>query len=458
MIYTLLNEIFFPAVEALMIMLLVLLITNRRNYLKVEKVRIALFVVLYTTFSYFASYYLPMGYHTVFILAFVVGILSPTIRLSIRNAAISFAIIFIFMILTELSTAFIFSAVSNTSITEIVNSPLQKVMLSTAVKVVQFMIVALLYGSSKSYFKSLSTESEDNIVPYFLFGICLMGLFVININYAVDSGGSIYAYQLLLIAILLLYIFLGIKIIKEKEQLLKIHHKYRLQEVYVSNIETLLNVVRREKHDFSNHINTIYAICMLNKPDAIERIKVYIDRLTCNLQSSYHYYNTGNDYVDGLLAVKSNFAFDHDIHLEVDFEALLDDVMIDSYDLISIMGNIIDNAFTAVLLNPEQEKRIVSVASYLEDDQYYLSITNNGPVIPKEDLERIFSNGFSTKENNKDDHGLGLFIVKQLILRNHGNISVSSGEDETEFSIKFDRRSTKDGEIGTASYQLNTSQ
>jgi len=267
-----------------------------------------------------------------------------------------------------------------------------------------------------------------------------------------------FIYELLLFAIFILYIILGFIIIKEKEQLLRIQHKYKLQEAYVNNIETLLNVVRREKHDFSNHINTISAMCILNKPDAVDRIKTYIDRLTCNLQSSYHYYNTGNDYVDGLLAVKSNFAFDHNIHLEVDFEALLDQVTIDSFDLISIMGNIIDNAFEAVLLNPEHEKKIVSITSYIEEGNYYLSISNNGPMIPQDHLDMIFSNGFSTKENNKDDHGLGLFIVKQLIQKNQGDVRVSSSEEETEFSIKFDRWKIKDGEISATNYQLNTNQ
>ncbi|MEW9125209.1 MAG: ATP-binding protein, partial [Thermotaleaceae bacterium] len=353
-------------------------------------------------------------------------------------------------------TVFLFSAITGISITDITSDPLQKLVLSIMVKGTQLIIVYVLIRSDKAFVRILSNEEKNNIIPYFLFGICLMSIFVFNINYAIDSGENIFIYELLLLAILLLYVFLGFKIIQEKEQLLKIQHKYNLQEAYVKNIETILNIIRREKHDFANHINTIHAICTLNRPDALDKIKAYIDRVTHNLQSAYRYYNTGNDYVDGLLAVKSNYAFDHNIHFEVDFEALLENTSVDSYDLISILGNIIDNAFEALNQQIDLEQKIVSVSAYEEKDRYYLSIANNGPIIPKEKIDLIFSNGYSTKEVDKHDHGLGLFIVKQLILKNNGNVVVTSTEEETEFLICFDRWKGKNGEISTESYELNS--
>lgn len=454
--YTFFNEIVFAALEGFMIILLVLVLTNRKKYLNDEIIRITLFVALYTIFSYFASYYIPMGYHTVLIGVFAIVILALTSRLGIRNATISFATTLVFFIITEFPTVFLFSATTGINITDIVNDPFQKLILSIFVKGIQLVIIYILIKSDKAFVRSLSNEEKNNIIPYFLFGICLMSIFVFNINYAIGSGENIFIYELLLLAILLLYVFLGFKIIQEKEQLLKIQHKYNLQEAYVKNIETILNIVRREKHDFANHINTIHAICTLNRPDALDKIKAYIDRVAHNLQSAYHYYNTGNDYVDGLLAVKSNYAFDHNIHFEVDFEALLENTSVDSYDLISILGNIIDNAFEALNQQIDLKQKIVSVSAYEEKDKYYLSIANNGPIIPKENIDLIFSNGYSTKEVDKQDHGLGLFIVNQLILKNNGNVVVTSTEEETEFLICFDGWKGKNGEISTESYELNS--
>ncbi|MEW9124482.1 MAG: hypothetical protein AB2421_17350, partial [Thermotaleaceae bacterium] len=87
--YVFLNEILFAALEGFMIILLVLVLTNKKKYLNDEIIRITLFITLYTTFSYFASYYIPMGYHTILIGVFAIVTLALTTRLGIRNATVS---------------------------------------------------------------------------------------------------------------------------------------------------------------------------------------------------------------------------------------------------------------------------------------------------------------------------------------------------------------------------------
>ncbi|MBF8983955.1 GHKL domain-containing protein [Lutibacter sp. B2] len=283
-----------------------------------------------------------------------------------------------------------------------------------------------------------------------------MGIFIFSINYVVSTNVDVISYEVLLFSIFTIFIFLGILVFKEKENLLKIDHKYKLQKEYIKNIEAINNVIRREKHDFSNHINTIHAMCILNKTNTIERIKLYLDKLSTNLKTSYHYYNSGNDYIDGLLAVKSNIAFNKCIHLDIDFEILLNTLSIDSYDLIGIVSNIIDNSFDALIEDLTNTNKIISFSTFVEDNQLCISVSNNGPMISKENIETIFENGFSTKKNNKEDHGLGLYIVKQLITKNNGEITVSSNKHETEFLIKFNMEKNKNGEFSPKHYQLNS--
>jgi sensor histidine kinase regulating citrate/malate metabolism len=81
--------------------------------------------------------------------------------------------------------------------------------------------------------------------------------------------------------------------------------------------------------------------------------------------------------------------------------------------------------------------RFISVSGYLENSKYILSICNNGSVIPQQDLSKVFEMGFSTKNNRNKEYGFGLYITKQYIEENNGEISVSSCEDETEFIIMF---------------------
>ena len=130
---------------------------------------------------------------------------------------------------------------------------------------------------------------------------------------------------------------------------------------------------------------------------------------------------------------------------------------IEDYDLISIVSNLIDNAFDAILSESEHEGKIISVYGYTEGENYYLSVSNNGPVIPAELIDRIFEKGFSTKKENKGEHGFGLHIIKQLVEKNGGRITVSSSEEETEFLVRIKRKMVY-GEVCTEDYHVNTAE
>lgn len=92
------------------------------------------------------------------------------------------------------------------------------------------------------------------------------------------------------------------------------------------------------------------------------------------------------------------------------------------WDLVRILANLIDNAITASLRSDETEKTpkpTVTVQVSENACQYLFEVRNNGAGIPEENRERIFSAGFSTKKES--GHGMGLYIVKQLLQKYHGS-------------------------------------
>ncbi|MDD5085862.1 MAG: HAMP domain-containing sensor histidine kinase [Candidatus Omnitrophica bacterium] len=110
-------------------------------------------------------------------------------------------------------------------------------------------------------------------------------------------------------------------------------------------------------------------------------------------------------------------------------------------DLEEILYNLVVNAVRAfgkkrddgvkfVLLSAEMN-RLSGAASKL-----VVQVTDSGPGIPKSELPYIFEPFFTTNEEN--GNGLGLFIVRQLVQRNGGSISVQSVEGEgTTFRLVF---------------------
>jgi len=69
---------------------------------------------------------------------------------------------------------------------------------------------------------------------------------------------------------------------------------------------------------------------------------------------------------------------------------------------------------------------------------FYLIISDNGPGISEDNIEKIFKKGFSTKKKNTNaHHGLGLHITLQLAKRNNLCIFLNTDASGTEFAIGF---------------------
>ena len=201
-------------------------------------------------------------------------------------------------------------------------------------------------------------------------------------------------------------------------------------------MEEIIKIIRQEKHDFANHINVIQGLCLLNKPDTVEKIDSYVRKISGTIHASFRYLNTGNDYIDGMLSIKNNYAMKNNI----DFKAIIDEpfssIKIREDELISIISNLIDNAFEAFTKSDVGDNEI-SITTFKEDRNFCIEIADNGDIIPKNIIEKIFNRGFSTKVKQNDLHGFGLYITKQLVEKNNGTISVESIPGKTKFLINF---------------------
>jgi signal transduction histidine kinase len=67
--------------------------------------------------------------------------------------------------------------------------------------------------------------------------------------------------------------------------------------------------------------------------------------------------------------------------------------------------------------------RLLIRASRNDSALVQISVSDNGPGISEEVLERIFLPFYSTKSNNS---GIGLSLSQQIMLLHHGRLEVSS--------------------------------
>ena len=70
---------------------------------------------------------------------------------------------------------------------------------------------------------------------------------------------------------------------------------------------------------------------------------------------------------------------------------------------------------------------IISIKSYKRQNQWIISVSDNGPGIAENDLQHVFDPFFTTKKNGT---GLGLAISKKLCLENNAEIQVQNNSNK----------------------------
>ena len=94
--------------------------------------------------------------------------------------------------------------------------------------------------------------------------------------------------------------------------------------------------------------------------------------------------------------------------------------------------NILMNSLDA--LKAEGFPRCIRIHGERLHGTIHIHITNNGPKIPMETLDRIFEPFYTTKELGT---GIGLYVCQKIIQNHSGNISCQSDENETTFTVSL---------------------
>ena len=111
------------------------------------------------------------------------------------------------------------------------------------------------------------------------------------------------------------------------------------------------------------------------------------------------------------------------------------DISLPSEVLVTVIGNLIENAFEAMNdMNYDGQKELL-FGMYSKPGALLITADDTGSGISDSNIERIFENGFSTKGSGR---GTGLYQVKNLIEAAGGKINVESQEGiGTSFTVSF---------------------
>lgn len=423
--------------EGIITFLLYIYIVGKRSFVLQNKLKSFLFVAIYTVFSQWIDMFMTHGINTFFYVIFCILILSFITKTNFYSSVIAVAIIDIFFVITELLVVVLSILILRKDYNSLFNMDSYLILGGLIVRGIEFFVLYLIYNIKKNLFNFKLFKKDNYIVSTGLIQMFIFCVLVPIFLAEIYLEKKILLFQILTLLIWILTTINGVIDFMEREKIVKTNCQFKLQEANIENMKEIISILRKNHHDIANHLNTIVAIARIKEGDTTKKIEEYVSNLTYDLKQSYKSYNTGNEYINGLLAVKYAHAFEMGIRLEVDFEAKLNLIDVDDKALISIVSNIIDNAMQALENQHDRTDRFISVSGYMESEKYILSICNNGPAIPEKSLGKIFESGYSTKNKKNKDHGFGLYIVKQYVTRHSGEITVSGMEGETEFLIRF---------------------
>lgn len=192
----------------------------------------------------------------------------------------------------------------------------------------------------------------------------------------------------------------------------------------LTGIKSLVDSLRSQNHEYMNKLHSIAGMIQLDRSQ--EALNLIIDETSDEQEVMQFLKERIADYsILGVLIGKRSRAKELNVLFTIDEESFLSEVMtgFSSGDLVTILGNLIDNAMEACLMQEEKEVHIL-----LEGDRDFLfiEIEDTGCGLPIE-AEKMFDYGFSMK--GKEGRGIGLALVKQIMDSNEGTITARSQAD-----------------------------
>ena len=196
--------------------------------------------------------------------------------------------------------------------------------------------------------------------------------------------------------------------------------------------------LRSQAHEAANRLHTVVSLIELGRAEeAVDFATAELElaqTLTDQVVSA-----VGEPVLAALLLGKTAQANERGVELVVSEESSLDDGLLPpslpARDLVTILGNLIDNAVDAA---QGSVRARVTVTAYAEAGELVLRVADTGAGVDPAHAEAVFQRGFSTKPAGPGGRGLGLALVRQAVNRHGGTLSVTEAEGGgAEFEVRL---------------------
>ncbi len=261
------------------------------------------------------------------------------------------------------------------------------------ISVLQMMLLAIIINQQlmikHNYLQSPNADSVNLAVGFFVFGLNIIVIIIIrNLN----------------------------RTNQEMERL-------RIQELKFQHVADQNRIYRQHYHDLKNHLLVLEFY--LNKQD-LEKMKGYLTNYNEKLNEGIFHINTGLEELDALLNVKFSYAAGKWIKVKYHCLANLKCYERNALDVVTILGNLLDNAIEACVSLPQNLEKQIKVEITEDPFGAVIAVANtyNGRIVEEGNL---FAPGYSTKGGK--ERGYGLHIVDEITKKLGWKLTVEQDTD-----------------------------
>ena len=185
----------------------------------------------------------------------------------------------------------------------------------------------------------------------------------------------------------------------------------------LTGVRHYADALRAQTHEFMNKLHVILGLVKLGEH---ERLKEYVVAIAGRLDDELGYVlqRVKDPVVAGFLLARFSEAREKAILLKLEADTAVPRYAgeAEAHDIVTILGNLLENAVEALQDSPTRE---ILLGLWQEGEWLQLSVEDSGPGLPEGNIERLFERGFSTKGENR---GFGLWQAARTVEARGGQL------------------------------------
>ena len=187
----------------------------------------------------------------------------------------------------------------------------------------------------------------------------------------------------------------------------------------LADVRSLTEALRSQAHEAANRLHTVLTLVELGRPEEAVRLAV------AELQASQALTDqvvgaVGEPVLAALLLGKSSAASERGIEFVVAGPTAVPPLDLDPLELVTVVGNLLDNAIDAALAGAVPRRVEVTVRT--EQRDLVVQVADSGPGLAADQVPLALGPGWSTKGAGR---GRGLALVQQVVARHGGTLDIT---------------------------------